>query len=197
MESDDIEEIFSQAGRLLKFLDTTFRDVTGEDLDLESAVRHYPLVALGLAAAAGALGGWFLGRRSQPQLPPPTPESKRPIDSLRDITSRFQLPQKPAEEAPPPPGQEPRHPMEYLEQLVPEGMERIRSILPDVTPDEAAAVAREWMDTFMEPKLKQGLESVVANVSESKFGEYLKSRFAPPDEPQEDEGPESGTTPQG
>src|SRR5437868_8532970 len=123
MDSDDIEEIFSQAGRLLKFLDTTFRDVTGEDLDLESAVRHYPLVALGLAAGAGALGGWFLGRRSRLQLPPPAPEPKRPLDSLRDITSRLQLPQKPAEDTPP--GQEPRHPMEYLEQMVPEGMERL------------------------------------------------------------------------
>ena len=86
MQSDDIEELFSQAGHFLKLLRRAFEDVTGEDLDIETAIRHYPLVAVGLAAGAGMLGGWTLARRSKPQLPPPKPRLS--FDSLRDIRSR-------------------------------------------------------------------------------------------------------------
>lgn len=167
MNSNDFDEIFSQAGNLLKLLNKVFEGVTGEPLDLESAVRHYPLLAVGLAAGTGAIGGWLLARRSSPQLPPPAPS--RPLDSLPDIRSKL----RPAEETGP--AQQPVHPLEYLEQLVPEGLDRLRNVLPDVTSEEASALAREWADV-LEPKVKQGLDTVVANLSESRFGIYFRRR---------------------
>lgn len=182
MDSDDIEELFSQASHLLKSLRPLFKDLTGEDLDLESAVRHYPLLTIGLAAAAGAVGGWAVGRRSRRELPPPEPPR------LRDARLR------PPEATPP--AEQPPHPLDYLEHLVPESIDRLRKVLPETTQQEAAELAKEWVDNVLEPKLKQGLDRVVDNVSESKLGAYLKRTLRPENpEGEEDSSGEAG--PQG
>ncbi|MBV9282334.1 MAG: hypothetical protein JOZ41_19810, partial [Chloroflexi bacterium] len=139
--------------------------VTGEDFDLESAIRHYPLVALGVAAGLGAVGGWWLGRRSRPQLPAPQPKSQleSTFESLRDLGSRL---------AHPSPGDQGHEgPLGYLEQLVPEGLETVRKALPELTSEETISQAKTWFETVVEPKLKEGLDNVV---SQSRVGSFLK-----------------------
>ena len=69
MQGDEFDDLLRQARHVGKILTAVYKEVTGEELDLEQAVRHYPLVALGLAAGAGALAGWWIGRGSAKQLP--------------------------------------------------------------------------------------------------------------------------------
>lgn len=132
----------AQARQVARQLAAAYRDVTGEDLDLESMVRHSPLVAVGVAAGLGALGGWFIARRSQKQLPPPTQSQPNPLLNM--------------------------------DRLVPEGFDKVREMLPGVVPDEAADMAREWVEDVLEPKLKEGVENVVANVGETRLGIFLR-----------------------
>jgi hypothetical protein len=141
MEQHDFDDLMAQARQVAKQLAGVYRDVTGEELDLESMVRHSPLVAVGIAAGFGALGGWFVARRTQRQLPPPKP-------------------------AP--------NPLESVERLLPEGIEKVREILPGVVPDDAADVARAWMEEVLEPKLKEGVDNVVANVGETRLGMFIR-----------------------
>lgn len=142
MEQHDFEDMMAQARQVARQLAAAYRDVTGEDLDLESMVRHSPLVAVGVAAGLGALGGWFIARRSQKQLPPPTQSQPNPLLNM--------------------------------DRLVPEGFDKVREMLPGVVPDEAADMAREWVEDVLEPKLKEGVENVVANVGETRLGIFLR-----------------------
>src|SRR5437763_10932800 len=134
MEQSDFDELIQGAKQFGAHLATVYRELTGEDLDIETAIRHYPLVAIGVAAGAGAVGGWFVARRGRKQLPAPSP--------------------------PPPPS--PPH-LSYVERLIPEGLERVREILPESFAEEAATQARAWVEDVLEPRLKEGMESAVSN----------------------------------
>lgn len=70
MQADDFDDILGSAHQLREAVASIYKDITGEDLDLEGVVRHYPIVALGLATGAGAIAGWYFARRSM-ALPPP------------------------------------------------------------------------------------------------------------------------------
>lgn len=146
MDSQEFEELFKQARQLTGAMRTLFREVTGEELDLEAAIRHYPLVTLGIAAGAGALGGWWVGRKSRPQLAPPEPKRNLPSGN----------------------------PLGYIEQLFPEGIDKVKNLLPESISEEAADMAKTWVDDVLEPKFREGLETVVGNVSETKFGLFFK-----------------------
>lgn len=133
--SNDFEEIIAQGRLVARQLAGVYREVTGEELDLESAVRHYPLVAAGAALGIGVVAGWSLGRRGRAALPPP-PASPSP-------------------------------------DLLGEGMERVRDLLPGVVPEEIAESARAWMDTVLEPRLREGMENA-ANVAETRITQFLR-----------------------
>ena len=173
MSSDEFDELYSQANRLSKILVSAYRDITGEDLDLEGIVRHYPLVALGLAAGAGALGGWWVARKFQAQLPPPTPKSQldTALDSLRDIRAKFRAAGEGA------PGETPARPWEYVEWLLPGALEALRKTFPDANIGQGASPGKNWLDTVLEPELRAGLDNVVSNLSESKVGLYFRQRM--------------------
>lgn len=180
MNSNEFDDLMAQAKHIGKVLATLYEDVTGEEFDLEGAIRHYPLVALGLALGAGALGGWWIARRARPQLPP-APPPKSQLDSLRSLGARLRPRTEPA------PGQEPVGPLDYLEHLVPGGVDKVREYLPDVTPEEATAMAKEWLDTFVEPRLKQSFDNL-----DSKLGAFFKQqlqRLEGDDRPEEPPAP--------
>ena len=164
MQSNEFDELYSQVSRLSKLLATAYRDVTGEDLDLEGVVRHYPLVALGVAAGAGALGGWWAARRFRKQLPPPAPRSQveMTLESLRDFSSRWKAAGQRA------PGQGSGMAWEYLEQLL--------KSFPDKTKEEGKP-AKNWLDTVLEPKLKEGMDTFVSNLSRNKMGAYFRQQI--------------------
>jgi hypothetical protein len=164
MESKDFDELLNQVREIGPFLRTLFRDVTGEDLDIESAVRHYPVLALGLAGGAGIVAGLWLGRKQRPALPPP-PKSDVDgfFDRVRDLGSRLKTDG--------PPGQPSNHP---LDRMLPDGLDRMRELLPDAISEEITEAARTWVDGVLEPRLKEGLESLSANVSQTRFGSYVK-----------------------
>lgn len=136
MQPSDYDDLLARFRQLSTVFGTIYRDVTGEDFDLEGAVRHYPLVSLGLAAGAGLLGGIWLARRPRAQLPPPPPPA-------------------------------PLKPFDYLEQLLPQPFERVRRALPEMTSEDASAIARTWLESVIEPGLKDTMES-------SKFGLFLR-----------------------
>lgn len=141
MDERDFDELLKQARQVAGYLAEAYRDVTGEEIDLDGIVRHYPLVAVGVAAGVGAIGGWLVARRSQRRLPPP---KMAPT------------------------------PLEYVERLVPEGIERVRDILPGLVADDAAERATAWMGEVLEPRLKESVDSVMANVSETRLGLFLR-----------------------
>jgi|SRR5947209_1232774 len=129
MDSNDLDDLLRQLRSAAGTIRTLYRDLTDEDLDVESAMRHYPLLALGLAAGAGAAAGWWLGRKRQPELPPPPPE--------------------PA----------PKRPLEYVEELLPGAVDRVRARLPEVVLSDAAKTrARAWLGNIVEHQLQQGVD---------------------------------------
>jgi hypothetical protein len=158
MSRNDFDDLIDQARQVGAVLAATYRDVTGEELDLESAVRHYPLMALGLALSAGAIGGWWLGRKTAPRLPAPRPVADEVVDRVRDLASRLAS------------GEQAQRTIEYVE--------RVRRALPDSTADEVASAARTWLDDVVEPRLREGLESVARDVSETKLGIFLRDVLA-------------------
>ncbi|HZU14059.1 MAG TPA: hypothetical protein VFB58_14560 [Chloroflexota bacterium] len=102
--NEDFDEIIRQAREVARHLAGVYRDITGEDLDFEGAVRHYPLVAAGAALGVGFLAGWSLSRRgSRPALPPP-PAPPQPdflsegIDRVREFLPNV-MPEDAAENA--------------------------------------------------------------------------------------------------
>ena len=142
MQPSDFDDVLARCKQLAEVFSTVYRDITGEEFDLEGAVRHYPLVTLGLAAGAGVLAGAWIARRQPTQLPPPPAPSK---------------------------------PFEYLEQLLPPPLERMRQALPDLTAEDAGTIARNWLDSVVEPRLKDTLDS-------TKFGVFLRRTFERLDE---------------
>jgi hypothetical protein len=129
MESKDLEQLLEQARAAAGLLKGLYTELTGEELDVESAVRHYPLIGLGLAAGAGMAAGWWLGRRSRPPAPPALPES-------------------PAHRA-----------LDLVEEVLPGAVERVRARLPEVVLSDAARErARTWLGNVMEQRLQQGID---------------------------------------
>jgi hypothetical protein len=155
MNDRDFDELFGQAQQIGKQLARVYREVTGEDLEIESIIRHYPLFAVGLAAGAGALGGYWLGRRGQKQLPPPPPKGSSSIERLRDLNER----RKEASDR-----GESLTPMDFVEHLLPPGMEL----------DDAAQTAKEWVSDRLEPRLREGVDSVLENMADFRFGTFLR-----------------------
>jgi hypothetical protein len=174
MNDHDFDDLFKQAQEIGRNLAGVYRDVTGEDLDLESAVRHYPLFAVGLAAGAGVLGGYWLGRRGQKQLPPP--KSSGSLDRLRELNDR----RKEAAER-----GESLSPLDFVEHLLPPGMEL----------EDAAQTAREWVGGQLEPRFREGVESVLENMADFRFGSFLRQtiRRADVSDDQRIEDPEGET----
>lgn len=144
MQPRDFDDLVARVRQVAAVFGTIYQDVTGEEFDLEGAVRHYPLVSLGVAAGAGLLAGVWIARRPQAQLPPPPPPT-------------------------------PSRPFDYLEQLLPQPLERMRRAFPEMMGDEAGAVARNWFDSVIEPGLRDTLES-------TKFGLFLRRALDRPDE---------------
>ncbi len=138
MQPSDFDDLLARFRQLSTVFGTIYRDITGEEFDLEGAVRHYPLVSLGLAAGTGLLAGVWIARRPQAQLPPPPPPPTRPFD--------------------------------YLEQLLPQPFERVRRVWPEMTGEDAGAMARTWLESVLEPGLKDTMES-------TKFGSFLRRTF--------------------
>lgn len=153
MNDHEFDELFKQAQQIGRHLAGVYRDVTGEDLDLDSAVRHYPLFAVGFAAGAGVLGGYWLGRRNAKQLPPPPQTGS--LDRLRELNER----RKEAADR-----GAPLSPLDFVEHLLPPGMEL----------EDAAQSAREWAGKQLEPRLRESVESVLENMSDFHFGSFLR-----------------------
>lgn len=131
MESNDLNELLAQMRSATGLVQTLYADLTGEEFDVESAVRHYPLVALGLAAGVGVAAGWWLGRKGRPELPAPPPEPTRPAQRA----------------------------LEYVEEVLPGAVERARAHLPEIVLSDAArARAKTWLGNILERELQQGID---------------------------------------
>jgi hypothetical protein len=135
--SKEFDELFEQAGLIARALRDAYKDVSGEDLNLEAALKNYPVLVVGAAAGAGVLAGWWIGHRKQ--LPEPPPPSKKKT-------------------------------MEFLEDLFPKQVNRMKEVLPEGAAEDAATAARNWMDTVLEPKLRQGIDSA----SETRLGSFVR-----------------------
>jgi hypothetical protein len=75
-------------------------------------------------------------------------------------------------------GEGANQPRDVLESLFPAGVEKVRDVLPDVVSEEAAAMAKTWVDTVLEPKLRRGIDTMATNVSDSKFGSFFRQTLA-------------------
>lgn len=151
MNSGDWDEIIVQAGQAASIARTVFKDLTGEEFDLESGIRHYPLVALGLAAAAGAAGGWWFTRGSRPQLPPPAV-------------------------APPEPGVF-SEPLAFIEDVLPGALDRVRDALPEVSvPSEVRERALGWLNSVGEKQLRKNFGEFTESV-DTKLSGLLKNAW--------------------
>jgi hypothetical protein len=136
MDQPEFDELLTTARQIATILRTVFRDVTDEESELEALIRHFPLVAIGLAAGTGTLVGWWIGRKRREL---PSGESAKPLN--------------------------------YLQRILPAGsLDRVRDAVPEPVRDEAAAAAKAWVDNVLEPRLKQGLETVAASVAETRLG---------------------------
>lgn len=160
MDSHDFDDLLAQGRHIGKLLATIYKDVTGEDLDIESAIKHYPVLALGVAAAAGATAGWWVGKRGRKQLPPPAPESTSlPGPSV--------------------------NPLQQIGEVLPHTVERMRSALPEVIiSDEVKTVARNFFESVLEPKIQENIDGFAANM-DARLGALL-NRFGQKPESGED-----------
>ena len=168
MNSKDLDDLLAelrQAGRLFA---TLYKDLTGDEFDADSVVRHYPVAALGLAAGAGVAAGWWLGRRNVPQLPPPPPAepvSKRALDLVDDV--------------------------------LPGAVDRVRARLPEVVlSDETRARVKTWMGNIAEHQVQQGIDRW-AEGAEVKLGSFFRRATERLDREEEVrlEDPEESETP--
>lgn len=177
MDSSDFDELIGQARQIGKMLGDLFEEITGDELDLEGTIKHYPLVAIGVGIGAGALAGWWVGSRRHPQSAPPPaalPPDAEPTSGLARLGDLFKNVQSTVRGD----GESPNHPRDVLENLFPAGAEKVRDVLPDVVSEEAAAMAKTWVDTVLEPKLRQGIDTMATNVSESKLGSFFRQTLA-------------------
>ncbi|GAC1463734.1 MAG: hypothetical protein NVS2B16_01220 [Chloroflexota bacterium] len=164
MESRDFDELIAAAQQTGRVLAALLDGATQEDIDLGRAIRNYPVWTLAFVAGAGALGGWWLARAHQSQAPapePPTPsEAARALladagNRLRERAQELVGPQYAARE--------------YVDMLLPGGVEAEAVI------EEAGAAARAWVDTVLEPKLKDGFDQAVSSLSRSRISGFLRS----------------------
>jgi hypothetical protein len=174
MDSSDFDELIDQAKQIGKMLGELFEEVTGEELDLEGTIKHYPLIALGLGLGAGAIAGWWVGSRHRPALPPPSHTLPPPTEGTTGLgrLGEFFKSSSAGE------GEAKSNPLDMLENIFPSGVEKVRDVLPDVVSEEAAAMAKNWVDTVLEPKLRQGIDNMATNVSESKLGSFFRQTLA-------------------
>ena len=143
MNENEFDDLIEHVRIFSRLFAGAYEEVVGEELNVESVIRHYPLLALGIAAGAGAAGGWFIGRRGQKQLPPP----------------------------PPPPQS---NPLSQLERFIPEGLDRVRDLIPETLAEEAANSARTWVEEVLEPSIKEGLHIAAENVEQTRFGMFIR-----------------------
>jgi hypothetical protein len=156
MDSKELDELLAHlrsAGGVFK---TLYLELTGEeDLDIESAARHYPLIALGLAAGLGVAAGWWLGRQSAPALPPPPPEP--PAKRTRDL----------------------------FEEFLPGAVDRVRARLPEVVVSDAAkARVGVWLGNVVERQFQQGADRW-AERTDSRLGAFFRRATEPLDSEEE------------
>lgn len=184
MDSSDFEELIGQARQIGKMLSDLFEEVTGDEFDLEGTIKHYPLIAVGVGLGAGAIAGWWVGSRRRAALPPPPsalPPEAESGGGLGRLGELFRNVQSAAKRD----GEGPNQPRDVLENLFPSGVDKVRDVLPDVVSEEAAAMAKTWVDTVLEPKLRQGIDAMATNVSESKLGSFVRQTLARYEETQE------------
>jgi hypothetical protein len=175
MDSNDFDDLIGQAKQIGKVLGDLFEEVTGEELDLEGTIKHYPLIAVGLGLGLGAIAGWWVGSKRRPALPPPQqtlPPEAHATSGFGRLGELFKGIQSSST------GEGTNHPRDVLENLFPSGVEKVRDVLPDVVSEEAAAMAKTWVDTVLEPKLRQGIDTMATNVSESKLGTFFRQTLA-------------------
>jgi hypothetical protein len=190
MDTDDFNELLSNARQMGKLIAAIFEGATDEDLNLETALRRYPVVSLSLAAGAGMLGGWWLARRTRSsppaaQLPPPKPSSRVEtlVDQARELTGELKNRTDAVRQ------RSPDDPLAYLDVVIPGGAERVRELLPEGAADEAAAAAKTWLDSVLEPRLKEGMENFRVNAIESRFGLFVRQTIERLDEQDGNEEP--------
>jgi hypothetical protein len=188
MDADDFNELLVNARQVGKLVAAIFEGATDEDFNLEAALRRYPVVSLSLAAGAGMLGGWWVARRtrSTPQISPPKPPSRVATlaEQARELTAELKTRTEAARR------QSPEDPLAYIDVVMPGGADRVREFLPEGTADEVAAAAKSWLDTFLEPRLRQGAESLRANAGNGRFGLFMRQTIERWEEPDgEDEPP--------
>ncbi|MGH2449341.1 MAG: hypothetical protein ACRDFS_12165 [Chloroflexota bacterium] len=140
---------------------TVVETITGEELDLDAAVRHYPLLAVGAAFGGGTLLGWFVGTKLSPATAPPRPMENQLQQLLPESVEkmRTRLPEE----------------IDRVRERLPGELDRLRERLPEITVDQAMTRARGWLDSVLEPKLKQGLESAAESVPDQTLGGILRN----------------------
>ncbi len=195
MDSSDFEELIGQARQIGKMLGDLFEEVTGDEFDLEGTIKHYPLIALGVGLGAGAIAGWWVGSRRHSALPPPQaalPPEAESGSGFGRLGELFKNVQNAAKGD----GEGTNHPRDVLENLFPSGVEKVRDVWPDVVSEEAAAMAKTWVDTVLEPKLRQGIDTMATNVSESKIGTFFRQTLARYEETQDHQLDDPETPPE-
>ncbi len=178
MDTSDFDELIGQAKQIGAMLGDLYEDFTGEEFDLEGTIKHYPLVALGLGLGAGVIAGWWVGRRHRAALPPPQADPTSGFGRLSDL---FKL----AQDSTRGDAGGTKRARDVFESFFPSGVEKVRDVLPDVVSEEAAAMAKTWVDSVLEPKLREGIDAMATNVTESKFGSFVRQTLARFDETEE------------
>ncbi|PZS02627.1 MAG: hypothetical protein DLM70_10155 [Chloroflexi bacterium] len=170
MESPEFDEILKSAMQTGRLLAALLEGAADADVDFGKTIRNYPLWATAFAAGAGMLGGWWLGRKTLPQPPPKqlsAGESARALleDSVAHLRRRVDDTVR----------------SEHLERLLPESVDAERLL------DNAGEHARAWINTVAEPRVKDGLQQLTANVSQGKIGDLLRqaARFVEMGDPDE------------
>jgi cytochrome P450 len=154
MDPEHVDALLSEVRAIADVARKIYHDVTEEEFDLESAISHYPVTALATALGIGILVGWRFARRTPPALLPPPPPLKEPS------------------------------PLEYFERSIPEQIDRVREYLPELVSEDTMHKARDWLDTVVEPRLRETVEN-----GRIGLGVILRRAIEGPDQDADDAGP--------
>ena len=136
MDTNSFDDLLAQGRQIAQAVARAYEEATGEELDLESSIRHYPLAALGAAVGVGALAGWWLGRRGAPQLPPPPSAESTSEASTPGIFER-------------------------VEHSLPDTVARVRESLPEITvSDEVKERVLTWAGALLEKQFQQNVDNL-------------------------------------
>lgn len=171
MESKEFDKLLITARETGMLMAMLLEGAADAGVDLRRATRNYRVWATALAVGTAAMGGWWVARRQQlRELPPPPPTPAETARSfIEDAGSKLL---KRVEESVSQPNVR-----QAIEHLLPADIE------PEVLVEQAEEKARTFVDTVLEPRLREGIASLDTTLNEGPWSDWINQarRFVDPD----------------